>query len=196
MRAFIAVKIAPALLDAASALQSRLESQCAGVVHWSKPDQMHLTLCFLGDVAAEKIGPLESALRSACGGTRPLALRLERLGCFPNVNRPKVIWLGVNSAGEALQSLAQRVRQATQSFGEHQEDRSFQAHLTLGRIRQARPRELDKLSAAIANTAASSLGEWTANSVELMGSELLPSGARHTVLASMPLSGEWLVASG
>ena len=189
-RTFISLKLPPELIAETGKLQSRLESRLATrEVRWTKPEQLHLTLCFLGDVATERLGQLEAALRAACASARPLNLRLERIGCFPNTSRPNVLWLGVSGDVDALLALATRISNATKEYGAHQEARAFQAHLTIGRLRQAPPQELARIGASIETARVEPLGEWTAASVELMSSELLPSGAKYTQLASIGLPG-------
>ena len=188
VRAFVAVKLPPELLADVQKLQQRLESRLkTTAVRWTKAEQLHLTLWFLGNVPAERLQDLEAALQQACAGTPPLTLRLEGLGCFPTFKRPNVVWLGVTGDVDALKALAQRVSQETKKFGEHDEKRAFKAHLTIARLRDAPFRELERVGGVIEGTQIEPLGQWTATQVELIRSQLSPKGATYTPLAAAKL---------
>ena len=97
LRLFVAIRIPEEIKVVISAAQTefRQRSPAAGIT-WSKPDQFHLTLKFLGNVGAHRLDSLAKALVSACLRLAPLHLRAEQMGAFPNLRLPRVIWVGIN----------------------------------------------------------------------------------------------------
>ena len=187
VRAFVAVTIPPRLIEALKRVQDQLRATVRGeLVRWTKPEQLHLTLKFLGNVPANRLEELKAALSRACEGHPPFQLALEHLGCFPNVRNPRVIWVGIGGDRQALPRLHRSIDEATHGFGDHSEERAFQPHLTIGRVK-AEPRRAMQVGAAIEQTPLGSLGEWKVDEVELMQSELLPEGAHYSKLAALAL---------
>lgn len=148
MRLFLALNLPPPVRQAlwqATAPLRELELP----VKWVPAEGMHLTLKFLGEVAAERDAELGTALGRAAAGARALALALGGFGVFPDVTRPRVVWAGV-APEPALELLAHRVEQEFAPLGFPTEARAFRPHLTLGRAaRTARPRDFTALPAAL-----------------------------------------------
>lgn len=160
-----------------------------GAFRWTKREQFHLTLRFLGNVPVSRVEELAQAARVVCRAFAPLRLTAARIGVFPNARRPRVIWVGISDLDERLGPLWSAVQSAMQPFTEEQPEREFTGHVTLGRINKLPPTEAKDLARAAVKFDKTVFGEWRANQVELMRSELLPQGARHTVLAALPLAG-------
>jgi 2'-5' RNA ligase len=156
-------------------------------VAWVAPENLHLTLKFLGEVEEGRTAELTGSLTGAVAGLAPFEAVIEGLGGFPTPTRPRVLWAGVTASGEALGRLAARVEAALAALGFAREGRPFSAHVTLGRVRL--PRRNPALSAALAAGAARSFGTSPVGRVSLMRSELSPRGARYTELAALPLGG-------
>ncbi len=187
VRAFVAVAVPRALLDGLRDIQRRIQSVVReDLVRWSKPEQVHLTLKFLGDVPADRLDELKAALNRACEGQEPFQLVLEGIGCFPNPRNPRVVWVGLRGDQERLLRLQRRIAEQTRGFGDHIETRAFQPHLTIGRLK-AEPRRAKQVGEAVEQTRVDRLGDWTVSDVELMQSELSPAGARYTKLATVEL---------
>ena len=110
-----------------------------GAPRWTPPSRWHLTLLFLGDVPADLLGPLTTAVAPAVAGTPPLALQLAGAGRFGSSRRPAVCWAGLAGDVAGLTALAGRLAAAARALGLPVEDRPFRAHLTLGRWRPGRP---------------------------------------------------------
>ena len=161
-------------------------------VTWTRREQFHLTLRFLGNVAAERVGALVEAVRGACSGFAPLRLRAVGVGCFPDMRAPRVVWLGVRDAQQALPQLQRAVQAASASFTSQEREERFSGHLTMGRIKGIGRVEAERLAGHARAMAERLFGEWTAEEVQIMRSELSPQGARHTVLATVPLEGDSL----
>ena len=170
--------------------QSELRGGLEGArVTWTRREQFHLTLKFLGDVEAERAGALVEAVRAACRDGGVLRLRAEGVGCFPDLRRPRVVWVGVKDTGGALGRLQRAVESACGAFAAEREGQRFSGHVTLCRIKSLAGPEAEGLAGRVGGMAARSFGEWTAVEVEVMRSELSPQGARHSVLAGVPIGG-------
>ena len=157
-------------------------------VRWARREQFHLTLRFLGGVEAAQVEPLAEAIRAACAGFCALHLRAEQIGCFPERGYPRVVWVGVRDQAEQLPRLQQVVEAATAGFTSEPKEERFTGHLTLARIKGIKRPEAEALSKAAAGMADRVFGQWPAYQIELMRSELLPQGARHSSLASIALA--------
>lgn len=154
---------------------------------WTKPDNMHLTLRFLGHVDADRVGELEQSLRAAVTGLGELDLLCERLGCFPDLRFPRVVWAWVHDADEKLTELSRRVNEAVAPFAERPAENAFTGHITLARPKQIRRADAGRLARFVESAATRRFGQWRASEVELIRSELLPSGSRYTTLARASL---------
>jgi 2'-5' RNA ligase len=160
VRAFIAVTLPAEVRVAVERVQRELKAAVRGnAVRWTPSEQVHLTLKFLGNVAADSLPDLESAVRHACADAAPFELTAGGLGAFPSEQRPRVLWVGVGGEVEALRQLEQAVARETAAWGER-EDKPFHPHLTLGRVKTTRLRELRELSHGWLTVKASHLGGW------------------------------------
>jgi len=185
IRAFIALPLEPVLAAEIKKVQQRLNSP-GGAVRWISPEQLHLTLQFLGNVATEQLDDLTAALRRARAGIAPFQLALEGAGCFPNMKSPRVVWIGIHGDLELLRQLQEQIAQETKNFGDHGDHRGFQPHLTIGRVKAA-GLEGRRACQAIEFATVPKLGAWTVHHVLLVRSELTPDGARYTSLAAVTL---------
>lgn len=154
---------------------------------WTKPDNMHLTLCFLGDVEVGRLAELEQGLRAAVTDHGELDLLCERLGCFPDLRFPRVVWAWAHDTEEKLAALAQRVNEAVAPFAERPAENSFTGHITLARPKQIKRPDAERLAKFVTAAVARHFGRWRASEVELICSELLPTGSRYTTLATASL---------
>jgi 2'-5' RNA ligase len=187
IRAFIALPLDPVLAAEIRKVQQRLDAP-GGAVRWISPEQLHLTLQFLGTVAADRLDDLAAALRRACAhaDAAPFRIALEGAGCFPNTKSPRVVWIGIQGDVEPLRKLQEQIARETQHFGDHAEERAFLPHLTIGRVK-AFGLEARKAGQAIELASVPKLGEWTVHQVLLVRSELAADGARYTTLGSVSL---------
>jgi RNA 2',3'-cyclic 3'-phosphodiesterase len=189
VRAFVAVHLPDEVRGNLKRLQTDLKSAAhSDAVRWTRPEQIHLTLKFFGDVETGSLPQLEAALRKACAGVAPFELRAEGAGGFPNLDRPRVLWVGIEGQLEALGTLQDCVLRETQAWGED-EQREFRPHLTLARIKDWRDRGVRELAAKIKSLHAPQFGAWRVAEVYLMRSELAPEGARHSSLTTIRLAG-------
>lgn len=187
-RLFVAISVPEEVKDEIERAQGELRRAAAGRrIRWTTPEQFHLTLRFLGNVEAHRVGELTEALREACKRFAPLRLRAEGLGFFPDARRPRVVWLGAQDRETVLPRLQSAVQAATQMFTTEEPEERFRGHITLGRIKSLQRSEGKALAELGAGMAKRAFGEWTAREVELLRSELLPTGASHTCQATAPL---------
>jgi RNA 2',3'-cyclic 3'-phosphodiesterase len=118
-------------------------------VRWVRDESLHLTLKFFGEVAPDRLGDIEEAVRAANQGSVPLAMRLDELGAFPDARRPRVLWVGLD-APPALELLQDRMERQCAAIGFAPEGMPFRPHITLGRVRQGERCSLRSVAEAAA----------------------------------------------
>jgi 2'-5' RNA ligase len=181
-RIFVALMIPPDWTDALGAASRELASKMRGL-SWVRPENLHITLRFLGDLGdagvqqvcdlVARVVPEEAAPRS----------RLGSIGAFPNLTRPRVVWVGLAEGAEAVSALALSVNDALQRGGFGAPDKPFRPHLTLARVREG-ARFLEALRDAAPELPSSAA---LLDRVCVMKSELHPAGARYTALTEARL---------
>ncbi len=197
-RLFVALELPP---DARQRLAQVVAAFSAavprGLVRWVKADGIHLTLKFYGDVEAEQASEIGAGLGRLAAEAAPLKLAIEGLGVFPNARRPQVVWAGLAGHLTALSALQAAVEEMSAQLGFAREARAFTPHLTLGRVNGG-PRPADQMSLLdyVKDGRARRFGEFEADRLTLMRSELRPTGAVYTALFVAPLGGERTDAGG
>lgn len=185
IRTFIAIELPNAHHRALSDLQAQLKRERpARYVRWVAPENIHLTLKFLGDVDETKMPALQRAVAAACAGIAPFTLTIGGAGAFPNTRRPNVIWVGIGGEVEMAARLGKKIDDACAALGFAPEERPFSPHLTLGRVkRDAKPNDRQFVGEMIINTTVGELGQLRVEHVSVMKSELQPGGSVYTRLA-------------
>lgn len=140
---------------------------------WINPQQAHLTLCFFGSIGEDLIQSIVKNLDTLLAPQKPLEVYLKGLGAFPNMDRARVIWIGIEGATDGLKVLKKDVDRSLEKIGIPAEDRSFRPHLTLGRLRKS-PKGLAPLLEKF--TDFSSLNKFMINRLVLFRSDLTPKG--------------------
>ncbi len=147
---------------------------------WVLEAQLHLTMKFIGEVPAKEVGSIDTAVGKAAAGSESFQLHLERIGGFPSLCAPRVVWLGAEGS-TALLSLYEALETALVDVGVPAENRAFRPHVTLARARRRARRSqwegIEELAAAVDFTA-----DLAVQSLDLMRSELNPRGARYSVV--------------
>jgi 2'-5' RNA ligase len=191
IRAFIAVELPETVKRELAAVQQRLAVAPAADIKWVPPQDIHLTLKFLGWVAPNRIDDIKSAISEAVKPFAPFELGLSGLGGFPNLRRLNVVWCGLTGDLSRLVELQQAVEKYVSPLGYPTENRAFSPHLTLARLREdATPGARQMLAAKIAETKYQSDLSIPVDSVSLMQSRLLPTGAVYNCLGCFPLSAD------
>ncbi len=189
-RLFVALEPPDALRRRIGALTEemrKLAGRRAAEVKWVAPENVHLTLQFLGGVPEERVAEVERAVTGAALASRPLALELRGAGGFPSARRPRVLWLGLLGDLEALAVLVRDLGAGLAPLGFPPEERGFSAHLTIGRARDRAG--APGLAGALAEAAASECGSWKASEAVLFRSHLSPGGPHYDAIARAPLGG-------
>jgi 2'-5' RNA ligase len=185
LRTFIAVELPEPVQTALADVSRRAASRWpVGAVRWVRGEGIHLTLRFLGDTDEDRLPELRRGLDLAAAGHPAFELSLAGMGCFPNPRRPRVVWIGVADPQARLPKLQRQVEHLVRGLGWEREGRPFQAHLTLGRVREP---------------AAPAPADWTVpveplsflvDQVALIESRLRPEGAEYHELHASRLSGD------
>ena len=188
MRLFAAIPVGE---NAISALEQIQESWRTALgeeeskVRWARPEQIHLTLRFFGNVPDNALTELVSVFGKVVAKHPPMNLSLGGVGAFPSPKRARVMWAGLTGDIEQLAALQSEINEATARFGQAPEDRPFHPHLTIGRTR-----ERSHVSRLAETTGSVRIAEaaWKADSVHLMQSTLSSGGPKYECLAKLVLS--------
>lgn len=184
MRAFIAVDLDEAIKSELSAL-IRTAARSRAEVRWVKLQGMHLTLKFLGEVNAESDVPrLEKAIRAAVQGTERFELTLYGTGAFPDLRRPRVLWVGVKPC-PPLEFLQVRLESFLEQEGFPREERPFKPHLTLGRVKGRSG--LEAALVELRKHETREFGSMTVSRLSLFESRLKPDGAEYRVVSEIQI---------
>lgn len=186
MRLFLAIPAPEAIRTLA--VRAVAELRGAGEVRWVQPDLLHLTLKFLGEVPEERRQEIEAAAAETANKFSALVVECGGVGAFPNLRKPRTVWLGLSGQGEAvLAALAQDLETSLAARGFPREERPFRGHLTLGRVNG--PKGLADLGRGLERLAAAEQDrvEWPVGSFQLVKSDLRPAGPIYTPLAEFPL---------
>ena len=188
VRSFIAIELSGELRQALTRLQDKLKSGSRTPVKWIDPNNMHLTLKFLGDIDINMTGKITTAMEEAARGVRPFHLEISRLGVFPNQRRVQVVWVGLTGEVEKLAQLQKRIEAGLAPLGFAVEARPFSPHLTLARVRdQATSYERQDLGRLIEGTHFEAEGKLSVDSVHLVKSQLTREGPIYSRLGSVLL---------
>ena len=152
-------------------------------IGWSPLANLHVTTKFIGEWPEDRLGELTAAL-AGIPGRGAIAVRIRRVGFFPNPHSPRNFWCGIEAPG--LAELAADIDSATAALGIARERRAFSPHLTLARIKERV--ELQPLREAIAALPTLEFGAFQADRFFLYQSKLRPTGSVYTKLAEFPLT--------
>ncbi|NOZ63108.1 MAG: RNA 2',3'-cyclic phosphodiesterase [Calditrichaeota bacterium] len=184
IRTFIAVEIPQEIRNQIASFQTELKKN-GGKVAWVRAENMHLTLKFLGDTEEKLIDEIGEKLKTAVQGKEPFRIRVKGIGAFPNFDRARVFWIGVDEGGEKLAALASQIDKQVSHLGFEKEKRKYSAHLTIGRVKDSR--SIDLVKKRILENKDFSAGEFTAKSIFLIKSQLTGAGPIYTILKEIKL---------
>jgi 2'-5' RNA ligase len=188
IRSFIAIELPDELKSELTRLEARLKSDNQPGVKWVNPDSIHLTLKFLGNIAADRTEEITRAMENAVQGISPFHLEVKELGVFPNLRRVQVAWVGISGEVDKLSQLQKRIETALIPLGFAPETRAFTPHLTLARLRdQTPPDERQRFGQLIANTKFDTAGTIEVDAISLMRSQLTRKGAIYSQISLVEL---------
>lgn len=184
MRVFLALELGEDLRAGVEALLRELGPRLRQA-RWVPPENVHLTLRFLGETSEEVVRGLVERLRPALDGVPPFAVTFAGLGVFPDPRRPRVLWVGVPSPPPALFEAQSAIERAVREAGLSPERRPFEPHLTVARFRRPERRVGAVLDAFPTDRV---LGTLDVSEVTCFESELGREKASYRPLAKLPLA--------
>jgi RNA 2',3'-cyclic 3'-phosphodiesterase len=184
IRCFLALYPDPASLRAMTEFVFAMREK-QPKIRWERPTQIHVTMKFIAEIPREAVNAIEMELRGTLRDRQEVSTVLDRVGGFPSMRAPKIVWIGFSTPQPALQRIQEICEAACMTQGIKPEPRAFTPHFTVGRVKDhARPVDLEK------DIEACSFAETPVQftSVRIMHSTLSPTGAIHTELAIIPLA--------
>jgi 2'-5' RNA ligase len=178
-RAFVAISLPDHVRQALEQLQAGVRSQGINA-SWTKPENLHLTLKFLGNILVQDMEPIISAMNQTIAGFSKFELDTGGLGVFPSVKKARVLWAGIGGRTDILESLWNSLESSLEVLGIKKQEHRFFPHITLGRIkRPIPPVELISLINECKDIRSRS---FEPAGLDLFKSKLSPFGARYTRL--------------
>jgi 2'-5' RNA ligase len=188
IRSFLALDPPEEILREIGRVQDRLRKLIHGDVRWARPESIHLTLKFFGDIPERDVANISAVAGKAAAEVGPFDLTIGGAGVFPDPHRPRIIWLGMSGDVARLVTFQQGMELALREIGFAREERPFRPHLTLGRIKT--PKGLIGLTGVLGKGETYTAGRFTASGLGLFKSDLTPRGAIYTRLAGYTFAGQ------
>jgi 2'-5' RNA ligase len=186
IRTFLGIDVGEAIRDRLVALQEELAA-FASDVKWVEPENLHITLLFLGEVEQKEVLEICRVAQMAVAELPLFTITIEGAGCFPNPRRPRTLWVGVGQGEEEVKQLHDAIETPLLDMGCYRrETRAYVPHVTLGRVKGDRP--TDDLAKELAKLKSWSAGETAVREVCIMSSELTPDGPNYSVLGRAKLA--------
>ena len=188
IRSFIAIELPGELKLELTQLEAQLKTEKQPGIKWTNPDSIHLTLKFLGNIAADRSREITGAIEAAARGITPFRLKAKELGIFPSLRRVQVAWVGISGEVDKLSQLQKRLESNLASLGFTPESRPFTAHLTLARLSDRIPSdERQRFGQLITNTRFESNHNIEVDAISLMKSQLTRAGAIYSRISLVKL---------
>lgn len=188
VRTFIAIDLSPEIYRRLDEVTGQLKTRLPSApVRWVTTHNIHLTLKFLGEVSIESLDAIKDVVQRHAGQFSPFEFQVGKLGVFPSIRRPRVIWVGVDAPQE-LGMLQRGIENDLNRLGYPREERGFSPHLTLGRVgRENDPTDARQIADVLEHYAPGILGVTQVNYVRLYRSDLKPGGSVYTPLFTASL---------
>ena len=187
VRLFVACEVPDDVKEAIGETIEGLRKKSGPAVRWIKPEGVHVTLKFLGEVPVRKLPAVKLAIQEAVVGHSPFELEFSNIGTFGGREGLRIMWVGIAGDVLRLEALVRAVNAALAVVGFEPERRPFRPHLTLGRVRdEIGTRQRAEIEVAVGKTGVPGVS-WRTSQVSLMRSKLGTGGASYEVLATFPL---------
>lgn len=184
VRSFIAVELPEEMMKRIYSIVLEA-SKAGGNIKWVEERNLHLTLKFLGNVPEEMIPTVSAVIDSVASAFEPFEFNVVGVGGFPNLTRPRVIWVGVSDAQHLLR-LQRQIEEAMERLGFQREEKEFHPHITIGRVKSHHG--IGKVIEALRKHEGEQLGRVEVKQITLMRSDLSPSGPTYTPISRHNLS--------
>ncbi|MDD5561166.1 MAG: RNA 2',3'-cyclic phosphodiesterase [Candidatus Omnitrophica bacterium] len=182
MRTFIAIELPEEIQDSLSVIQERLKTGTPEI-RWVKPQNLHLTLKFLGDITFEQLNGIKEIITEITKISPAFKIKINSAGVFPNMHAARIIWMGSDQLPLGLKQLALQLETRLVQTGIPQEQRPFRAHITIGRVKEhIAPADLGKVLNKIENEIAGANWEFACGKIALFESTLEPKGPTYALL--------------
>jgi RNA 2',3'-cyclic 3'-phosphodiesterase len=186
-RTFVAVEVSAGVRSQAAELIRRWRNASQARISWVAPENMHITLKFLGDQADPDVAAICQAVQEGAAAVEPFEFACGGAGAFPDVARPRTLWLGVTAGVENFRKLHGAI-DAALAIRRFPKDRQlFRPHLTLGRVRSAGS-DASSLTEALRSCTDVEAGATVVDAVTVFSSQLSPAGPIYEVLTQAPLA--------
>jgi len=184
IRTFIAIELPEEIIYTISKVQEKIRSH-GFKIRWVRPENIHLTLKFLGDIKEADTEKVARAVSESVTGYHPILLAVKGIGVFPGIKRPRVLWLGISKQLDLLTALQRTLDEKLEAIGFPKEKRPFRGHLTIGRIKD----KIDpkRLHGVLKEFTQFESEHFFAHRIILYKSELKPKGAVYTKLVNQLL---------
>jgi len=184
VRTFIAFELPEHIVSAISQIQEGLKK--SGLkMKWVKPENIHLTLKFLGNIKTSDVEKVDRAMTQSVKSVDPILLAVKGIGVFPDLRRPRVLWVGITGSVNSILTLHSAIEENLESIGFPKENRPFKGHLTVGRVKaKIDPKRLTDAMKVFETFESES---FIADHLILFQSELRPTGAVYTKLKTQSL---------
>ena len=157
-------------------------------ISWVRPETIHLTLRFLGETSTARLDPLLRSAETSARSWEPFDLHMRGLGCFPDLRRPRIVWIGVSDGSGSLPSIAQELERIARMSGFAPEERPFSPHLTVARVKDRLSAEgAQRLGSFLRDSSEVDIASIRVETIDLMRSELKPSGPVYSLIAALDL---------
>lgn len=175
MRSFFCIELSEVLKAQLDEITQALKRKAHAHVSWVRKENLHITLKFLGEIEAAMVGELKKAAKAALDGIAPFELKLDRLGAFPDLRRPRVIWVGSTEIPEGALELHAALEKSLGRLGLETEKQKYVPHITLGRIKEISKGEIENLTRQLQHITFNYVAK--AEGITLMESKLTPTGS-------------------
>ncbi len=186
MRLFVAIVLEPRVRLALETLQREIGRRISGV-RWIPPNQLHLTVKFLGEVGDGDVPGVCEAVAQATSASSPFAMTVASTGCFPTRGDVRIVWAGVKEQSGELLRCVERIEAALEDQGFARERRPFSAHITIGRVKA--DRSGGAMRARVEGATLHPMDQ-PVQHVVVMSSDLTPQGPRYAVISETRLGKE------
>lgn len=188
VRCFLAIAVHPSLIEVILGIQADIKRRAGGGdVRWVGPDQLHVTLCFLGELSVAQLVALQEPVVRVCSVAQAMVLSLDKLSGFPNPIQPRIVTLEIGGAVSALKTLQSSLAAAVSPFAPAMDDKPFAPHLTLGRLKTESEMARTGIGRALRMVSLPSCPSFEVARVELIRSDLSATGPTYALVRSFPL---------